>query len=155
MQFSNACTFTTRIHTRRRNVYIYLHAHADMKTIHASAVLVLGCIYTHTHMLCTESCDTCVRMCTDTNIIYIYIHIHYIYTFSSGPFDRCVGSNPYSGYKLQIGNEKRTIVGWSGLYKTVQVVCVCMCVCVCACIYIHTHIFVSASFFIHVYTYTQ
>jgi hypothetical protein len=38
----------------------------------------------------------------------------------SGPFDKCRGSNPYAGYRLTIGGQTRTIVGYSGHYKVVQ-----------------------------------
>ena len=38
----------------------------------------------------------------------------------SGPFDKCVGSNPYAGYTLTIGADTRTIIGYSGFYKVVQ-----------------------------------
>jgi len=38
----------------------------------------------------------------------------------SGPFHKCRGSNPYAGYKLTIGGQTRTIVGYSGYYGVVQ-----------------------------------
>jgi len=38
----------------------------------------------------------------------------------SGPFEQCVGSNPYAGYPLSIGGQYRTIIGYSGHYKVVQ-----------------------------------
>lgn len=38
----------------------------------------------------------------------------------AGPFDKCVGSNPYAGYTLKIGVETRTIIGYSGYHKVVQ-----------------------------------
>ena len=34
----------------------------------------------------------------------------------AGPFSLCVGSNPYAGYRLRIGGETRSIVGYSGYY---------------------------------------
>ena len=60
----------------------------------------------------------------------------------AGPFELCRGSNPYAGYRLVIGGQTRTIVGYSGYYKVVQLdkplryvyVCVCVCVCVRACV---------------------
>jgi hypothetical protein len=38
----------------------------------------------------------------------------------SGPFAQCVGSNPYAAYTLTIGADTRTIIGYSGFYKVVQ-----------------------------------